>query len=192
MPDLPGSKVNRAVDEVYKRWDANKKSRATQVVFSDIFQSSDKSVNLFKDIKKKLISKGVPANEIAIIHDFNSDEKRDELFEKVNDGHVRVIMGSTEKLGVGVNIQDRLLAAHHIDVPQRPMDFEQRNGRIWRPGNLNEEIEILVYGVKNTLDSTGFQRLLIKQKFINQLMRGISTTGLSTIPSTPRRRVSRT
>ena len=81
-------------------------------------------------------------------------------------------MGTTEKLGVGVNIQDRLLAAHHIDVPDRPMDFEQRNGRIWRPGNLNEEIEILVYGVKNTLDSTGFQRLLIKQKFINQLMRG--------------------
>ena len=90
----------------------------------------------------------------------------------MNDGEIRVVMGTTEKLGIGVNIQDRLLAAHHIDVPHRPMDFEQRNGRIWRPGNLNEEIEILVYGVKNTLDSTGFQRILIKQKFINQLMRG--------------------
>jgi N12 class adenine-specific DNA methylase len=172
MPDLPGSKVNRTVEETFKRWKAGASFRGTQVIFSDTFQSSDKKFNLFKDIKAKLIARGVPAKEIAIIHDFGSDEKREELFDNVNGGDVRVIMGTTEKLGVGVNIQDRLMAAHHIDVPNRPMDFEQRNGRIWRPGNLNDEVEILVYGVKNTLDSTAFQRLLIKQKFINQMMRG--------------------
>jgi N12 class adenine-specific DNA methylase len=171
-PDLAGSKVNRSVEEVFQTWRDHKTSKATQVVFSDLFQSADKKFNLFQDIKRKLVRKGIPEREIAIIHDFKNDEAREELFSKVNDGDIRVVMGSTEKLGVGVNMQERLIRAHHLDIPNRPMDFEQRNGRIWRPGNTNETIDITTYGHKKTLDSTASQRLITKQKFINQILRG--------------------
>jgi N12 class adenine-specific DNA methylase len=172
MPDTPGSKANTAVENIFQRWQDNHDTKATQIVFCDIFQSSDKTFNLFHDIRDKLLAKGIPANQIAIIHDFKKDEDRAKLFDKVKAGEVRVIMGTTEKLGVGVNVQDRLLTAHHLDAPPRPMDFEQRNGRIRRPGNMHPEVEILVYGTKNTLDSVTFQQLISKQKFINQVLRG--------------------
>lgn len=172
LEDEPNSKANTAVRNIFERWEKYKDTSATQIVFSDTFQSRDKSFNLFKDIKNKLIALGVPANEIAIIHDYKTDEARKKLFDSVVQGDVRVLMGTTEKLGVGVNVQDRLVTAHHLDAPQRPMDFEQRNGRIRRPGNMFQEVEILTYGTKNTLDSVTFQQLISKQKFINQLLRG--------------------
>ena len=170
LEDEPNSKANTAVRNIFERWEKYKDSSAT--LFSDTFQSRDKSFNLFKDIKSKLIQRGIPAKEIAIIHDYKTDEARKKLFDSVVEGEVRVLMGTTEKLGVGVNVQDRLVAAHHLDAPQRPMDFEQRNGRIRRPGNMFQEVEILTYGTKNTLDSVTFQQLISKQKFINQLLRG--------------------
>ncbi len=175
FPDLPGSKVNRSVEEVFTRWRDTKEAKLTQVVFcgglGTPFRSGDGRFNVFEDLKAKLIKRGVPKQEIAIIHDYGKKEL-EELTDKVNDGEIRIVMGTTDKLGIGANFQQRLMAAHHLDVPHRPMDSEQRNGRIWRPGNMNEEIEILYYGVKNTLDSTSFQRLLIKKKFVNQLLRG--------------------
>ena len=172
MPDTPNSKANTTVANLYQRWQDNHDTKATQIVFCDIFQSSDKAFNLFQDIKNKLVARGVPAEEIAIIHDFKTDDARAKMFDKVKAGEIRIVMGTTEKLGTGVNIQDRLLTAHHLDAPPRPMDFEQRNGRIRRPGNMHPEVEILVYGTKNTLDSVTFQQLISKQKFINQVLRG--------------------
>ena len=172
LPDEPNSKANIAVQGIFERWQANQDTNATQIVFSDTFQSRDKAFNLFEDIRCKLVKRGIPQKEIAVIHDFKTDEARKKLFDAVNRGGVRVLMGTTEKLGVGVNVQERLLTAHHLDAPQRPMDFEQRNGRIRRPGNVFPEVEILTYGTKNTLDSVTFQQLISKQKFINQLLRG--------------------
>lgn len=172
LEDESNSKANTAVRNIFERWEKHKDTSATQIVFSDTFQSRDKQFNLFKDIKNKLIALGVPANEIAIIHDYKTDEARKKLFDSVVQGNVRVLMGTTEKLGVGVNVQERLVTAHHLDAPQRPMDFEQRNGRIRRPGNIFQDVEILTYGTKNTLDSVTFQQLISKQKFINQLLRG--------------------
>lgn len=171
-PDIPGSKVNKVVEESLQVWKDTKELKAAQVIFSDLYQSPDGKFNLFEDIKKKLIKGGVPASEIAIIHDFKNDEAREALFAKVNDGDVRFVMGGTEKLGVGVNIQERLVRAHHLDIPGRPMDFEQRNGRIWRPGNTIDTIDITTYGHKATMDSVAAQRLQTKQKFINQVLRG--------------------
>jgi N12 class adenine-specific DNA methylase len=171
-PDIPGSKVNRLVEEAVQVWKDTKELKAAQVIFSDLYQSPDGKFNLFEDIKKKLIKNGVPESEIAIIHDYKTDEKRESLFAKVNDGEVRFVMGGTEKLGVGVNIQERLVRAHHLDIPGRPMDFEQRNGRIWRPGNTIDTIDITTYGHKATMDSVAAQRLQTKQKFINQILRG--------------------
>lgn len=147
-------------------------SKAAQIVFCDNFKSGDGKFNLFEDIRNKLIARGVPKEDVAVIHDFKTDEARKRLFDAVNRGDVRVLMGTTEKLGVGVNVQERLLTAHHLDAPPRPMDFEQRNGRIRRPGNMFPEVEVLTYGTKNTLDSVTFQQLISKQKFINQLLRG--------------------
>jgi N12 class adenine-specific DNA methylase len=171
LEEAPGGKLDAAAGEIFKRYQAHQDTRAAQAVFSDIYQSSDKSFNIWKDLKAKLVAKGIPAKEIAIIYDFN-EKAREKLFEAVNVGDVRVVMGSTEKLGVGVNIQERLAALHHLSPPVRPMDWEQRNGRIRRQGNMFDEVEVLAYGVKNTLDSVSFNILQNKQKFINQLLRG--------------------
>lgn len=124
------SKANRAVENIYDRWEDNRDSKAAQIVFCDNFKSGDGKFNLFEDIRDKLIARGVPKEDVAVIHDFKTDEARKRLFDAVNRGDVRVLMGTTEKLGVGVNVQERLLTAHHLDAPPRPMDFEQRNGRI--------------------------------------------------------------
>lgn len=172
LPDESASKANRAVENIYDRWEDNRDSKAAQIVFCDNFKSGDGKFNLFEDIRDKLIARGVPKEDVAVIHDFKTDEARKRLFDAVNRGDVRVLMGTTEKLGVGVNVQERLLTAHHLDAPPRPMDFEQRNGRIRRPGNMFPEVEVLTYGTKNTLDSVTFQQLISKQKFINQLLRG--------------------
>lgn len=172
LPDESASKANRAVENIYDRWEDNRDSKAAQIVFCDNFKSGDGKFNLFEDIRDKLIARGVPKEDVAVIHDFKTDEARKRLFDAVSRGDVRVLMGTTEKLGVGVNVQERLLTAHHLDAPPRPMDFEQRNGRIRRPGNMFPEVEVLTYGTKNTLDSVTFQQLISKQKFINQLLRG--------------------
>lgn len=178
-PDDPGSKTNVVVTEVLRIYQETQGFKGTQLVFSDMYQSPDiqgkQRFNLYKDIEAKLVAGGIPASEIAIINDY-TDSKRELLFTQVQNGEVRVLLGSTEKMGVGVNVQNRLAALHHIDAPARPMDFEQRNGRILRQGNFLVEwgvpVEVLTYGVEKTLDATAYQRLAIKQKFINQLMKG--------------------
>jgi len=172
-PDVAVSKVNRCVKEVRKRWADTADNRGTQLIFCDTINGPN-GFNLYQDIKKKLVAKGLPANEIAIITDskYNSDVAREALFEQVNEGTIRVVLGSSFKLGTGVNVQERLSAIHHIDAPVRPMDFEQRNGRIIRPGNTNVEVEILAYATENSLDALAYSVLQKKQKFVNQLLRG--------------------
>lgn len=191
--DDPGSKTNRVVKEVKRIYDESSSYQGTQMIFSDMYQSPEvkdkfldeentlpnpayglERFNLYEDIKKKLVKLGIPEKEIALINDYEG-EKRNALFENVNNGTVRILLGSTEKMGVGVNVQERLAGLHHIDAPPRPMDFEQRNGRIIRQGNLHAQmdkpIEVVTYGVEKTLDATAYQRLAIKQKFINQMMK---------------------
>jgi hypothetical protein len=170
--DDPGSKTNEVVGRVYDVWKKSESIKGTQLVFSDLYQSPDGKFNLYKDIRNKLIEKGVSSEEIAIIHNYNTDAKRAELFQRIKNGDVRIVFGSTGKLGIGVSVQQKMVAIHHVDAPLRPMDFEQRNGRLVRQGNLNDEVEIFVYGVKNTLDSVTYQILQYKQKFINQALRG--------------------
>ncbi|MBF0651081.1 hypothetical protein IR083_19885 [Dysgonomonas sp. GY75] len=179
LPDDPGSKTNRVIAEIKRIYDTSRPYRGTQLIFCDLFQSSAKipgsRFNLYEDIKKKLIALGIPEHEVAIIHDYD-EKNRERLFERVNEGLVRIVIGNTEKMGVGVNMQKRAVALHHIDAPARPMDFEQRNGRILRQGNLHAQmgipVEVLTYGVEKTLDATAYQRLAIKQAFINQVMKG--------------------
>lgn len=178
--DDPESKTNRVVKEVYRIYQETESYKGTQLVFSDMYQSPKteskfERFNLYQDIKKKLVMMGIPEKEIAIINDYK-DSRREMLFEQMKTGEVRVLIGGTEKMGVGVNVQERLAALHHVDAPPRPMDFEQRNGRIVRQGNIHAEmdipVEVLTYGVEKTLDATAYQRLMIKQRFINQMMKG--------------------
>ena len=187
--DNTESKTNRVVANVLKLYKESNDYKGAQLIFCDSYQSPgeqpqmdlfdyDASVprfNLYEDIKAKLVAGGVPASEIAIINNYDG-ERRKALFEKVRNGEVRILLGSTEKMGVGVNVQDRLYAAHHIDAPIRPMDFEQRNGRILRQGNLHatwgKPVHVVTYGVEGTLDATAYDRLRIKQAFINQMMKG--------------------
>lgn len=189
FPDNPDSKTNKLVDNVLRLYKESDKDKGTQLIFCDSYQSPsetpkmdlfdvDLSVpqfNLYNDIKEKLIKGGIPSNQIAIVGNYEG-ERRNALFDKVRNGDVRILIGSTEKMGVGVNVQDRLFALHHIDAPIRPMDFEQRNGRILRQGNLyatwDKPVNIVTYGVKGTLDATAYDRLRIKQNFINQMMKG--------------------
>lgn len=179
-PDDPGSKTNKVVSEIKRLYDDTNSYKGTQLVFSDMIQSSDGKFNLHEDIKQKLVKQyGIPESQVQLISDHDSDAKREKLFEKVNSGEVRIVIGSTDKLGIGVNVQERLRAVHHIDAPARPMDYEQRNGRLLRQGNLHLNmgipVEVLTYGVEKTLDATAYQRLDIKQKFIHQMMKkGIS------------------
>lgn len=189
FPDNPDSKTNKVVDNVLRLYKESDKDKGTQLIFCDSYQSPsetpkmdlfdvDLSVpqfNLYNDIKEKLTKGGIPSNQIAIVGNYEG-ERRNALFDKVRNGDVRILIGSTEKMGVGVNVQDRLFALHHIDAPIRPMDFEQRNGRILRQGNLyatwDKPVNIVTYGVKGTLDATAYDRLRIKQNFINQMMKG--------------------
>lgn len=172
LPDEPGSKLNVAADRIYQIWAESAEVRGAQMVFADSFRSSDGVFNAHIELKRKLVARGIPESDIAIVDEKTKDARREALFTKVNDGEIRVVIGSSERMGVGVNAQEHLIALHHLDAPPRPMDVEQRNGRILRQGNQNPEIEIVSYGVENTLDAAMFQKLATKKAFINQILRG--------------------
>ena len=171
LPDEPGSKVNACMENVYKIWNDTKEKRLTQLVFCDFSTpGKDKGFNVYDDLKKKLIARGVPDEEIAFIHDADTEAKKDQLFAKVRGGSVRILMGSTQKMGAGTNVQDRLIAMHDLDCPWRPADLEQRAGRIVRQGNRNPEVDIYRYVTENTFDAYLYQTIENKQKFISQVM----------------------
>ena len=171
LPDDPNSKVNNCVQNIFNIWENSKENRSAQLVFSDMSTpKSDKSFNIYDDMKSKLIKKGIPENEIAFIHDANSEKQKDELFAKVRSGDIRILFGSTQKMGAGTNVQNKLIALHDLDVPWRPSDLEQRAGRIVRQGNENKKVEIYRYVTENTFDSYLWQTIENKQKFISQIM----------------------
>lgn len=171
LPDNPDSKVNVCVKNVFAIWDNTKENRSTQLLFSDMSTpKGDGEFNIYDDIREKLVAMGIPKEEIAFIHEANSDKQKDELFAKVRKGEVRILMGSTQKMGAGTNVQNKLIALHDLDVPWRPADLEQRAGRIVRQGNENEKVNIYRYVTENTFDSYLWQTIENKQKFISQIM----------------------
>lgn len=173
LPDHPGSKVNACVGRTFQIWTDTAEQKLTQVIFCDLSTPSGKGkseFNVYDDIKAKLIARGVPAEEIAFIHDANTEVQKATLFSKVRSGQVRVILGSTSKMGAGTNIQDKLVALHHLDTPWRPSDVEQQEGRILRQGNTNKQVHIFRYLTEQTFDSYMWQILENKQKFIGQVM----------------------
>ena len=171
LPDDPGSKVNACVTNVLRIWEEGKEERLTQLLFCDLSTpKNDGTFNVYDDIRSKLIAAGVPEQEVAFIHTADTEAKKKELFAKVRSGQVRILMGSTQKMGAGTNVQDRLIAVHHLDVGWRPSDMTQRNGRIIRQGNQNKEVQIYQYVTEKTFDAYLFQTLENKQKFISQIM----------------------
>ncbi len=169
--DDPNSKLSVCARKILEKYKEYESIKGTQIVFCDLYRNGE-VFNAWDELKRKLILGGIPANEVALISDFNTDKQKSDLFEKVNSGEVRVVIGSTAKLGTGVNIQERLAVAHHIDCPFRPADVEQRDGRIIRQGNILEEVEIIRYGIEQTLDAGMYAILERKQKFINDAMKG--------------------
>lgn len=171
LPDEPESKVNRCVDNAFKVWEESAADRGTQLIFCDLSTpKADGTFNVYDDVREKLVARGVPREEVAFIHEYNTETKKAELFAKVRAGQVRILMGSTPKLGAGTNIQDRLIALHHLDCPWKPSDLEQHEGRILRQGNRNKQVKIYRYVTENTFDSYMWQILENKQKFISQIM----------------------
>ena len=171
LPDDPGSKLNVCVRNVLKIWDEGKDQKLTQLLFCDLSTpKNDGNFNVYDDIRKKLISAGVPENEIEFIHNADTEAKKAALFSKVRSGDVRVLLGSTAKMGAGTNVQSRLVAVHHLDVGWKPSDMTQRNGRIIRQGNMNKEVNVFNYVTEGTFDSYLFQTLENKQRFISQIM----------------------
>ena len=171
LPDEPESKVNRCVDNAFKVWEESSSDRGTQLIFCDLSTpKADGTFNVYDDVREKLVAKGVPREEVAFIHEYNTETKKADLFAKVRAGQVRILMGSTPKLGAGTNIQDRLIALHHLDCPWKPSDLEQQEGRILRQGNRNKQVKIYRYVTENTFDSYMWQILENKQKFISQIM----------------------
>lgn len=171
LPDDPNSKLNACVRKVLDIYKAGQADRLTQLIFCDLSTpKNDGSFNVYQDIKNKLLVAGVPDVEIAFIHDADTDAKKTALFSKVRSGEVRILMGSTQKMGAGTNVQDRLIAVHHLDVGWKPADLTQRNGRIIRQGNRNKEVQIYNYVTNGTFDAYLFQTLENKQKFISQIM----------------------
>ena len=171
LPDNPDSKVNVCVKNVFAIWDKTKEDRSTQLLFSDMSTpKGDGEFNIYDDIREKLVAMGIPKEEIAFIHEANSDKQKDELFAKVRKGDVRILLGSTQKMGAGTNVQNKLIALHDLDVPWRPADLEQRAGRIVRQGNENKEVNIYRYVTENTFDAYLWQTIENKQKFISQIM----------------------
>ena len=169
LPDEPGTKVNKCVDNVFRIWQDGAGEKLTQLIFCDL-STPGKGFNVYDDIKKKLSDRGVPESEIAFIHTADTEAKKKELFAKVRSGNVRVLIGSTAKMGAGTNVQDRLIALHDLDAPWRPGDLEQRKGRIARQGNMNETVHVYRYVTENTFDAYLWQTLENKQKFISQIM----------------------
>lgn len=184
LPDYEGSKVNACISNIYDIWKDTADQRSTQLVFCDLStptakgtaqvenneEQADVFTNVYDDIRRKLIVKGIPAEEIAFIHSANNDRQKAELFAKVRSGKVRILLGSTQKMGAGTNVQDRLIASHDIDCPWRPSDLEQRAGRIIRQGNSNPEVHIYRYVTENTFDAYLYQLVETKQKFVGQVM----------------------
>ncbi|MBC2575527.1 helicase-related protein [Peptostreptococcus canis] len=171
LPDNPDSKVNVCVKNVFSIWDKTKENKSTQLLFSDMSTpKGDGEFNIYDDIREKLVAMGIPKQEIAFIHEANSDKQKDELFAKVRKGEIRILMGSTQKMGAGTNVQNKLIALHDLDVPWRPADLEQRAGRIVRQGNENKEVNIYRYVTENTFDAYLWQTIENKQKFISQIM----------------------
>ena len=171
LPDDPDSKLNACVGNVFRIWEEGKDEKLTQLLFCDLSTpKNDGTFNVYDDIKTKLIERGVPSEQIAFIHDADSEAKKKELFAKVRTGQVRVLLGSTQKMGAGTNVQDLLVAVHHLDVGWRPSDMTQRNGRIIRQGNKNKEVQVYQYVTEGTFDAYLYQTLENKQKFISQIM----------------------
>ena len=171
LPDNPDSKVNVCVKNVFSIWDKTKENKSTQLLFSDMSTpKGEGEFNIYDDIREKLVAMGIPKEEIAFIHEANSDKQKDELFAKVRKGEIRILMGSTQKMGAGTNVQNKLIALHDLDVPWRPADLEQRAGRIVRQGNENKEVNIYRYVTENTFDAYLWQTIENKQKFISQIM----------------------
>ena len=171
LPGDPDSKVNACVDNVYRIWEEHADTKATQLVFCDLSTpKNDGTFNVYDDMREKLIARGIPAEQIRFIHEANTDAQKKELFGKVRSGEVRVLFGSTPKMGAGTNVQDRLIAIHNLDCPWRPSDLEQRQGRIERQGNMFPEVEVYRYVTEQTFDAYLYQLVESKQKFISQIM----------------------
>ena len=154
LPDEPESKVNLCVENAYQVWEESTPDKSTQLIFCDLSTpKTDGTFNVYDDVREKLVAKGIPREEIAFIHEANTETKKAELFAKVRSGQVRILLGSTPKLGAGTNIQDRLIALHHLDCPWKPSDLEQQEGRILRQGNRNQKVKIFRYVTENTFDS---------------------------------------
>ncbi len=170
LPDDPGSKVNVCVQNVLRIWEEGKAGHLTQLVFCDNSTPKTGAFNVYDDVKAKLLEAGIPKEEVAFIHDADTEIKKKELFSKVRNGQVRILLGSTQKMGAGTNVQDKLIAVHHLDVGWRPADMTQRNGRIIRQGNSNPVVQIYNYVTEGTFDAYLWQTLENKQKFISQIM----------------------
>ena len=171
LPDFPDSKVNRCVKNAFDIWQETAQKRSTQLIFCDLSTPKNNGTfNVYDDVREKLVAKGIPREEIAFIHEAGTEAKKAELFAKVRSGKVRILLGSTPKLGAGTNIQDRLIALHHLDCPWKPADLEQQEGRILRQGNQNKKVKIFRYVTENTFDAYMWQILENKQKFISQIM----------------------
>ena len=171
LPDEDNSKATTCVDKAFEIWEETKEQKSAQLIFCDLSTpKGDGTFNVYEDIRGKLIEKGVPPEEIAFIHDANTEKRKAELFAKVRSGQVRFLLGSTAKMGAGTNVQDRLIALHHLDVPWRPSDIEQQEGRILRQGNMNDKVKIFRYVTEGSCDSYSWQLIENKQKFIGQIM----------------------
>ena len=177
LPDAESSKVKSCLDNIYKIWEENTDKKSTQMVFCDLSTPKDlkgfekeEFTDVYNELKKKLVEKGIPQNEIAFIHEADTEAKKKELFGKVRQGEVRILMGSTQKMGAGTNVQDKLIAMHHLDCAWKPSDLTQRNGRMIRQGNENEKVFIYSYVTEKTFDSYMYQLVEQKQKFISQIM----------------------
>lgn len=170
LPDDPGSKVNVCVQNVISVWEEGKEGRLTQLIFCDNSTPKAGIFNVYDDVKTKLLEAGIPKEKVAFIHDADTEIKKKELFSKVRNGQVRILLGSTQKMGAGTNVQDKLIAVHHLDVGWRPADMTQRNGRIIRQGNSNPVVQIYNYVTEGTFDAYLWQTLENKQKFISQIM----------------------
>ena len=170
LPDFDGSKVNACTDNIFQIWQDNADKKSAQLVFCDLSTPKADTFSVYTDIRDKLIAKGIPESEIAFIHDAKTEVQKAEMFKKVRKGEIRVLLGSTQKMGAGTNVQDRLIALHDLDCPWRPSDLEQRSGRIIRQGNSNEEVEIFRYVTEQTFDAYLYQLVEGKQKFASQIM----------------------
>ena len=171
LPDFEGSKINACVDNIYRIWEETADKKSAQLVFCDLSTpKNDGTFSVYNDIRKKLIERGVPKSEVRFIHEADTDVKKKELFQKTRKGEVRVLLGSTQKMGAGTNVQDRLIALHDVDCPWRPSDLEQRSGRIIRQGNSNPDVDIYRYVTEQTFDAYLYQLVEGKQKFASQIM----------------------